>query len=142
MLENAIRECPDHVWGNRAGFHEFWYMAYHTLFWLDYDLSGKQDDFRPPAPFGIEEFDPAGAFPPRAFTKDELLTYLNYNRENLRNQIAAMTDEDATRRRRRFRLEFSMLELYLRSLRHVQHHTAQLNLLLRQQSDSAPGWIG
>jgi hypothetical protein len=23
----------------------------------------------------------------------------------------------------------------------VQHHTAQLNLLLRQATDSAPGWV-
>ena len=27
------------------------------------------------------------------------------------------------------------------NLRHVQHHTAQLNLLLRQRTDSAPRWV-
>jgi len=26
-------------------------------------------------------------------------------------------------------------------MRHVQHHAAQLNLILRQQIDSAPGWV-
>jgi hypothetical protein len=26
-------------------------------------------------------------------------------------------------------------------MRHVQHHAAQLNLILRQQIDSAPRWV-
>lgn len=26
--------------------------------------------------------------------------------------------------------------------RHVQHHAAQLNLILRQETGSAPGWVG
>jgi hypothetical protein len=30
----------------------------------------------------------------------------------------------------------------LYNLRHVQHHAAQLNLILRQAVDSAPGWVG
>ena len=35
-LENAIRACPDEVWGNRALVPEYWYTAYHTLFFLDF----------------------------------------------------------------------------------------------------------
>jgi hypothetical protein len=35
-----------------------------------------------------------------------------------------------------------MLENAVRACRHVQHHTAQLNLLLRQRTDSAPRWVG
>jgi hypothetical protein len=30
----------------------------------------------------------------------------------------------------------------LYNLRHVQHHAAQLNLILRQVTDSAPDWVG
>jgi hypothetical protein len=29
----------------------------------------------------------------------------------------------------------------LYNMRHVQHHAAQLNLILRQTIDSAPGWV-
>ena len=32
-------------------------------------------------------------------------------------------------------------ELLLHSMRHVQHHAAQLNLILRQSIDSAPRWV-
>jgi hypothetical protein len=29
----------------------------------------------------------------------------------------------------------------LENIRHVQHHTAQLNFLLRQEIDDAPKWV-
>ena len=32
-------------------------------------------------------------------------------------------------------------ELLLYNMRHVQHHAAQLNMLLRQTTDSAPDWV-
>jgi uncharacterized damage-inducible protein DinB len=35
-----------------------------------------------------------------------------------------------------------MVELLLYNMRHVQHHTAQINLILRQIIDSAPRWVG
>ena len=37
--------------------------------------------------------------------------------------------------------EFTFAELLLVNMRHVQHHAAQLNLLLRQNMNSAPGWV-
>jgi uncharacterized damage-inducible protein DinB len=32
-------------------------------------------------------------------------------------------------------------ELLLYNMRHVQHHAAQLNMMLRQATDSAPKWV-
>ena len=51
MLENAILACPDDLWNDRSRQPEFWYLTYHTLFWLDLYLSGSIDGFRPPSPF-------------------------------------------------------------------------------------------
>ena len=39
MLDNAITACPDAVWDDRSRQPEFWYLAYHTLFFLDLYLS-------------------------------------------------------------------------------------------------------
>ncbi len=36
---------------------------------------------------------------------------------------------------------YSMLELVIYNLRHVQHHTGQLNMMLRQETGNAPGWV-
>lgn len=150
MLENALNACSDDLWGRQADpggtfaarWYEYWYLVYHTLFWLDFYLSELQEGFAPPAPFGLEEFDPKGAFPPRVYTKDELRTYLEYGREKCRARIAGLTDETAQRRYRSGEMDFSTVELLLYNMRHVQHHAAQLNTILRQTVDSAPGWVG
>jgi hypothetical protein len=34
MLENAIAACPESLWGDRSQNPEFWYVAFHTLFFL------------------------------------------------------------------------------------------------------------
>jgi uncharacterized damage-inducible protein DinB len=36
---------------------------------------------------------------------------------------------------------FTIFELLLYNMRHVQHHAAQLNLLLRQGINDAPRWV-
>ena len=142
MLENAIVACPDGLWSDREQQPEFWYLAYHTLFFLDYYLSDTAEGFAPPTPFGLEELDPAGVLPERPFTKDELLRYLAHDREKSRALVAALTDERAAETRTFVGRERPVLEWLLISMRHVQHHTAQLNLILRQQTDSAPEWVG
>ena len=59
-LEKAMNECPDKVWGDRIDWHEFWYLASHTLFWLDYYLTDSPDTYQPPEPFDLCEIDPEG----------------------------------------------------------------------------------
>ena len=150
MLENALIACPDELWAKSANsgdsfaarWYEYWYLVYHTLFWLDFYLSESREGFAPPAPFGLEEMDPKGAFPPRVYTKDELRTYLEFGREKCRTRIATLTEETAKQLYPTRWMDFSVVELLLYNLRHVQHHAAQLNLILRQTIDSAPGWVG
>ena len=150
MLENAMRACPDELWcdGSKPpawvsrGVVGFWYVAFHTLFFLDFYLSGSEKDFAPPAPFTLAELDPAGLLPERPYTKTELQAYLEHGRRKCRATIAALTDETARQRCGFERLDLSGAELMFYSMRHVQHHAAQLNLLLRQATDSAPRWVG
>lgn len=141
MLENAIRQCPEKVWGVRPDFYAFWYLAYHTLFWLDYYASDDPKSFAPPPPFTMGEMDPAGVLPDRVYTKDELLAYLAHGREKIRSRIARMTDETAHALLGGDTVVGTSAELLLYNMRHVQHHAAQLNLLTRQGADTAPGWV-
>lgn len=141
MFENALRACPPKVWGDRPDFHAFWCIAYHTLFFLDYYLSDGAEGFTPPEPYTLSELDPAGVLPDRVYTRDELLAYLRHGREKCRKRIAAMTETSANERPAFGNLELPWLDLLLYNMRHVQHHTAQLNLLLRQGVDDAPRWV-
>lgn len=142
MLENAITACPEELWGDRQRQPEFWYVAYHTLFLLDLYQGGTLKGFAPPAPFNMDELDPAGVLPPRVYTKDELLAYLRHGRAKCRATIHALTDEQAARPAEFDWVDMSQGELMLDNLRHVQHHAGQLNLILRQVTDSAPRWVG
>lgn len=149
MLANAIVACPDDVWaraGETPAWKEreavgFWYLAYHAVFWLDCYLTQPPDDVVPPAPFGLLEFDPAGALPERPFTKDEVLGYVAQCRAKCRSTIFAMSDESAQGASGLEHFPISREELLLYNMRHVQHHTAQLQLLLRQRTGGAPGWV-
>ena len=142
MLENAVNACPDDLWGDRSRIPEYWYLVYHTLFFLDLYLTNKLEGFMPPPPYNLDELDPAGILPDRVYTRDEMRAYLEYGRRKCRATIAALTDEAAHRRCGFERFDLSVFELLLYNLRHVQHHSAQLNLILRQTIDSAPRWVG
>lgn len=141
MLENALLACPGEVWEDRSRQPEFWYLVYHTLFWLDLYLSGSAEGFSPPGPFTLCELDPAGPLPERVYTKDELRSYLGRCREKCRATIEALTEEKAGARCPFGWGELGFAELLLYNMRHVQHHAAQLNLILRQRIDTAPGWV-
>ncbi len=149
MLENALLACPDELWrehlwndAERPELSQFWYVAYHTLFYLDLYLSGSLEGFAPPAPFTLSELDPAGVLPDRVYSKDELLRYLEHGREKSRAAILALTDEQARQQCAFEWLKMSFLELLLYTMRHIQEHGSQMNMLLGQKIGFSPGWVG
>lgn len=151
MFENALYACPDNLWtahmwndpGMKPEFSDFWYIAYHTLFWLDLYLSGTDEGFVPPAPFNLDELDPRGVLPERCYTKDELLTYLGYCRRKCHETIEELTDEKAHMvcKFPWVRNGLSFAELLMDNMRHVQEHGAQLNMLLGQHAGISTGWV-
>jgi len=141
MVENAITACPDRLWRDRSRNPECWYLAFHTLFWLDLYLSGSVEGFAPPDPYTLDELDPEGVLPERVYGREELRMYLVHCRAKVRRIVGTLTPEAARRRCRFGWGETTFAELLLYNMRHVQHHTAQLNLILRQETDSAPVWV-
>ena len=141
MLENAITACPEKVWGDRSARPEFWYVAYHTLFFLDFYLSDSGAGFRPPSPFTLDELDERGLLPDRVYTRDELLAYLRHGREKCRRTIRNLTDDKLEARCGFEWLDLTVMEIHFYNMRHIQHHAGQLNLLLRERIDAAPRWV-
>jgi hypothetical protein len=149
MLENALRSCPETLWDVQLwqdptmprGFSEFWYILYHSLFWLDLYLSGAVEGFSPPDPFTLDELDPAGVLPVRQYTREELQSYLNHCRRKCRTTIAGLSDAEAQRRCKFSWGEVSFGELILDNMRHVQEHGAQLNMILGQKKGLQSKWV-
>ena len=143
MLDGALSRCPPKVWDDPDDdpYQRFWYLSYHCLFFLDLYLTGESEGWRPPEPFSMSEADPRGILPERTYTKEELRGYLAFSREKCRTTLAALTDEQARRIHRFPWGAVSFGELLLDNMRHVQHHTAQLNVALRKKADTASPWI-
>ena len=74
------------------------------------------------------------------YTKAELLEYLRHCREKSRTTIGMLTDLEAVRVIEFRWLRMKVGELLLYSMRHVQHHTGQLNIVLRQEGLEPPDW--
>lgn len=148
-LGDALRGCPDNLWAERLwqdepdqwvakGFAAFWYLGYHTLFWLDLYLTGAEEGFAPPEPFDLVEME-ADEVLPRIYTRAELLGYLEQCRRNCQQTIEYMTTERAYQLCQFPWGELPFAELQLYSLRHVQEHAAQLHLFLGQQAGRPTG---
>ena len=91
LIEAALTDCPAELWETDlwpdeaptcpmpdGGLHGSapWFLAYHALSTLDYDLSAEFEPWEPPQPFDENTY----AFPNRKFTKAELLGYIDYCR--------------------------------------------------------------
>ncbi len=138
MLENAIRLCPQEYWDTEK---QFWYNAYHCLFFTDYYLTLEPGTFSPPAPFSLSEFE--DVMPERTYTQAELLTYVNYCRRKCHDLISGLTAEIAASHwiNQSGKKDYPLVELIIYNMRHVQHHAAQLNLILRHDIYNAPKWV-
>jgi hypothetical protein len=108
LMEAALTDCPDALWATdlwpdqaptgpvpHGGLHGSapWFLGYHALLTLDYDLSAELEPWEPPLPFDENTY----GFPNRIFTKIELLGYIDYCRERAHRTLDQLTENAAAR---------------------------------------------
>jgi hypothetical protein len=142
MLDDAVRACPDALWTSAVyddeddpRYGQFWYVATHTLVWLDLYLDGTDEGFEPLAPFVRSRL------PDTPYTKPDILRYLLHCRRKCQSVLEALTDEQAHRMCAFRHLTMRFLELQLYNMRHVQEHSAQLHLMLGHHGIAVNDWI-
>ena len=106
LMEAALTDCPDELWATdlwpdeaptgptpHGGLHGSapWFLGYHALLTLDYDLTAEFEPWEPPPPFDENTY----AFPNRMFNKAELIGYVDYSRGRVRQTLDAFTEEMA-----------------------------------------------
>lgn len=156
MLKEAIRLCPEALWQQEK---RFYYLSYHTLIFLDFYLSNPVKSFTPLLGYTIADSDklPAEAvddvLPDQFYSQQELLAYLAAIRDKCKQQVLLATDEQLLQRwitDNEIELHdlcpaivknYTRLEIWFYNLRHVQHHTAQLNVILRQKANLSADWV-
>jgi len=147
MLINVVSNCPDNHFKQNP---RFYFIAFHSTIFLDYYLTIPPKDFSPLLSFTQKEPKdrPAEAIddlmPDKVYNKKEIVDYLKQSREKCRQLIASLTEESFNQRFKEGDqpndMDYPILEILLYNLRHTQHHTAQLNMLLRQDIDKHMEW--
>jgi uncharacterized damage-inducible protein DinB len=142
MFTDCIEKCPPEHWDALVAKYPFWLVAYHTLYCTDGYLAPSEDAFEL-----HEDFHPGGwadindEYPSRRFEKAELLAYAKFCREKAQAALAGETEDSLNGDSGFKRRNCSRAELYIYTLRHVQHHTGQLSAVLRREKID-PAWVG
>jgi len=142
MLRRAIESCPTALWERPSERMGYWYLAYHTLFFVDHDLHAAAERFESPR-FDTFEYELKDVPPPfrDPYSKQDILVYLDHCLKKVRGVLSSIARDESVQLRGCVRLEVEALEVVLYELRHVQHHAAQLNALLRGASVEPPRWV-
>ena len=82
--------------------------------------------------------------PDKFYEKREIVAYLKQSREKAKQIIYALNNETLNDKFKEGDnpndMNYPMLEILLYNMRHTQHHTAQLNMLLRQDFNKHIEW--
>jgi hypothetical protein len=162
MLRSAIEACPDDLWDDRAHGAPFWHLAYHALFYADFYLSDSAETFQAivrnvAEKFSLQDFHVDKAMflpgdyqqfggvvtsPERAFTRVQLLAYADHCLRKSDETFKKLTDSLALERCGFPWYDLNVGEFLLNNLRHTQHHTGQLVMLLRRHANIGIAWLG
>jgi len=157
MLRDTIERCPDALWTGGDYLNPFWRIAYHALYYTHFYLQPNADSFRPweHHQTGIQFMDDQERAPDRArigelphrpprtgkpYSKEEVLAYWNICDSAIDRAVDAL--DLANLDCGFFWYNVSKMEHQIISLRHLQHHMAQLGDRIRAATNTGIGWVG
>ena len=151
MLRSAVEACPDDLWDDRAHGTPFWHLAYHALFYADFYLSDDAATFQARdfhvdkanfLPGDYQQYGGVVTTPEKAFARVQLLEYADHCLRKSDQTFKKLTDNRALERCGFPWYNLNVGEFMLNNLRHIQHHTGQLVVLLRRHANIGIDWLG
>ncbi len=147
-MNACIDRCPDAAWNAKVCNLSFCQAVFHTLFYADCYLGPNTESLRKQqfhreneAFFGdYEELEDRVQV--AMYEKEPIKVYLEHCRKKAAEVIAAETADTLAARSGFDWHAFSRAELYVYTIRHIQHHAAQLSLRLRIDHGENIPWIG
>ncbi len=148
-LNACVDRCADTAWNSRVANYKFCQVVFHTLFYTDLYL-GQDEESLPRQSFHLnngpffgdyEEFEDRA--PVRLYDKASIRIYLEHWRNKASAVIAAETAATLSARSGFKSRDFSRAELHVQNIRHIQHHTAQIEPTVetRHERGHSLGWI-
>jgi len=137
MLKDCIDRCPEKEWNESHNDYPFSQVVFHALFDCDYHLCDTPEELKEQvfhkknkqsfADYGeLEE-----QIPLHLYERDFINQYYEYCRAKVTSVIEAKTYEELIIPNSDVRKNMTKLERYINTIRHTQHHAAQLGLRLQ-----------
>jgi hypothetical protein len=150
-LRNGIDLCPDELWDDRVDGTPVWHIAYHALFFCDLYLSTDLEAFQPrdyhvdkyhflPGDHG--KFGGIVTTPDQCYSRQQMLDYADHCTQKCKAVFETLTEERARERCGFWWYDLDVGEFLLNTLRHTQHHAAQIGLILRRRAGIGVDWLG
>lgn len=151
MLEEAVERCPDDLWLDKTHVNAFWQIAYHTLHYAHMYLQPNLESFKPWGEHQSNvQYQSALAGPPKEdsqlplipapYSRAQVLTFLTICDGMV---DVAIDSFDLLEPKSGFPwYTCTKLEHQMISIRHIQHHTAQLGDRLRLVTGIGLTWLG
>ena len=148
MLENTIRNANEKTWTAKINNMPFWQICYHVLWYTDFYFHANQATFQP-QPFDIKGIKDIHDKPnawlveqqKHPISKSDMLAYLTVARQKAFQFIQGINESYFTTPSPFEWHGFPMIDLVDYNLRHLQHHIAYLNIILRREQDLGSPWI-
>lgn len=148
MLANTIACCPDDYFTTTK---RFYYLAYHSVVFLNYYLTIPPSNFSPVLSFTIKDVDQrppesiGDMIPDNIYSKQALIDYVNHSRDKCKTIIDSLFNNGQLNARfteghEPGDMDYSIVEILLYNMLHTQHHVGQLHLLMRQDLNLHAEW--
>ena len=147
MLRQAIEMTPEKLWNSDDYNNPNWQIAYHVLWSIKFYLGANTESYEPwtNAIEGAEslggsqdwENPDKGITVEGSHSKEDLLSFIDDLEMNLPNAIEGLPFHEPSG----FEwYPYSRLELHINTIRHIQHHTAQLIERLKANGETGFPW--
>jgi hypothetical protein len=146
-LKECVEQCPDDQWHEPIVKFKFCHVVFHLLIFADLYLSDDEASFRQQE-FHRENAAIFNNYDELSYdstetinSRDDMLRYLVFCRAKATKVIGQETAASLSADTKILWYSISRAELLICTLRHLQHHVAQLIMKLRKDSDVSIGWI-
>jgi hypothetical protein len=139
MLEKLIEQCPEEIWGIKAGGFVYWQQLLHALAGTNFWMRLPGEEFS--EPFAERKVYPELDKEPEGIvTREEMLEYKDTVKSICESFFEGKEDAYLTKSSCIYD-KITNLDLVFMQIRHIQYHVGHCNSILRERSLEAVDWL-
>ena len=146
-LKKCIEQCPEDLWFEPVVNLKYCQVVFHSLFFTDVYLGPnlaalREQSFHRDNPDFFGDYEKLeDRLPARVYDTAQMEAYVQHCADKAHRVIAHETQAQLATAPGFGWLQFSRAEVHISSIRHLQHHAAQLSLHLNQKTGVGVDWV-